>query len=180
MGCLLPVCFFQIRRKLSHYQFLDCQQLQWNTKAEHWILVKPTKLSQLFLVKMFPQLKFHSRIQGQRFFFHFNPLATQSKPCQRGHAAVSVPNESLKRWKRSSSTHNSTRWLFSFHLVMSINFVCGLVTSLCLSLFGNVIILLAFPHRKLGAPMRKTSENQYWFEVNSVGDQSRKPTLHAT
>lgn len=180
MGCLLPVCFFPDltqMKPLSVPRFSTVTvKYQGCTLNSH----KPTKLSQLFLVKMFPQLKFHRRIQGQRFFFHFNPLATQSKPCQRGHAAVSVPNESLKWWKRSSSTHNTTQWPFSFRLVMSINFVCGLVTSLCLSLFDNVIILLAFPHRELGAPMRKTSENQYWFEVNSVGDQSRKPTLHAT
>ena len=58
---------------------------------------------------MFPWPQIHSRIQGQKFFFHFNPLAAQSKPCQRRQAAVSVPNESIKRWKRSSFILNTTR-----------------------------------------------------------------------
>ena len=96
VGCLLPVCFFPDltqMKPLSVPRFSTVTvKYQGCTLNSH----KPTKLSQLFLVKMFPQLKFHRRIQGQRFFFHFNPLATQSKPCQRGHAAVSVPNESLK------------------------------------------------------------------------------------
>ena len=34
--------------------------------------------------------QFHCRIQGQRFFFHFNPLPAQSKPCQQRQAAVNV------------------------------------------------------------------------------------------
>ena len=74
---------------------------------------KPTKWSQVFLVKMFPQLKFHCRIQGQRFFFHFNPLAARSKLYQGCRAAI--------KWsKRASFTLNTTQRLLSFCLVMSL------------------------------------------------------------
>ena len=61
-------------------------------KYQGWTLSshKPTKWSQIFLDKMFQRLQLHRRIQGQRFFFHFNPLAAQSKPCQRRQAAVTV------------------------------------------------------------------------------------------
>lgn len=44
---------------------------------------EPTKFSQIFLVIMFPRPQIHRRIQGQKFLFHFNPLATQLKPFQR-------------------------------------------------------------------------------------------------
>ena len=74
---------------------------------------EPTKLNQIFIGKIFPRLQFHRRIQGQRFFFHFNPLAAQLKPCQRRQAAVSILNETIKRWKRQSYTLNTRRRLLS-------------------------------------------------------------------
>ena len=80
-------------------------------KCQGWTLNShvPIKLSQIFLVKMLPRLKLHRRIQGQRFFFHLNPLAPQSKPCQRRQSDVSVPNQKTKQWKTPSGTLKTTR-----------------------------------------------------------------------
>ena len=61
--------FFQIRRELIYYHvnLLSVRRLSTViVKYQGWILnsQKPTKWSQIFLVKMSPRLKFHRRIQG--------------------------------------------------------------------------------------------------------------------
>ena len=64
---------------------------------------QPAERSQKFQAKMYPRPQIHRRIQGQRLIFHFNPLATQSQPCERRQAALRVPSETIKLWKSSVS-----------------------------------------------------------------------------
>jgi len=64
---------------------------------------QPVERSQKSQAKMYPRPQIHRRIQGQRLIFHFNPLATQSQPCERRQAALRVPSETIKLWKSSVS-----------------------------------------------------------------------------
>ena len=64
---------------------------------------QPAERSQKSQAKMYPRPQIHRRIQGRRLIFHFNPLATQSQPCERRQAAFRVPSETTKLWKSSVS-----------------------------------------------------------------------------
>ena len=95
VGRFLPVCFFfPDSTRIKPLSVHRLSTVIVNTKAEHSILTSPPSSVTYSWLKCSQRI-----IQGQRFFFHFNPLAAQMKPCQRCQAAVSVPNESIKRWK---------------------------------------------------------------------------------
>ena len=55
--------------------------------------------------KMSPRPQIHRGIQGQRFFFHLNPLAAQPKPCQRRQVAVGVPNQTIDKTIENAHAH---------------------------------------------------------------------------
>ena len=95
VGRFLPICcFFPDSTRIKPLSVHRLSTVIVNTKAEHSILTSPPNSVTYSWLKCSQFI-----IQGQRFFFHFNPLTAQMKPCQRFQAAVSVPNESIKRWK---------------------------------------------------------------------------------
>lgn len=107
MGRFLPIWFFS--RLDANWGIISSSVVNGHNK----IPILNTEFSRVhqmesnISVKMFPRPGIHCR--GQRVFFHFNPLAAKLKPCQRRQAAVSVPNERMKQWKRASRTLKTTQ-----------------------------------------------------------------------
>ena len=79
-----PWCCYVTYMYLWWFEFQVSPQQGNKAKHSSWVsLLNKARKSQ---TKMFPRSQIPCRIQGQRFFFHFNPLAMQSKPCQRWKA----------------------------------------------------------------------------------------------